>query len=198
MKQDKPKKPFYKKWWFWVLVFLFFVVMANANTSKKAPATQSDPEPKEVQETKAPETTEEKITTLIDELNLKYSDLEVSSSSGKVVISLHYDDTVWDETDFCRSCVSDYINLCQKAYELDGVEKVDYSAYVDLMDAKGNEAPEKGFQMCMAKSSFKSYTWKNLEYVPGTFDQIESDCEILFVYPGIKNKVNFDKFYYRG
>lgn len=38
---DKVKKPFYKRWWFWVFAFLFLLVMGNLNTQKpveEAPA----------------------------------------------------------------------------------------------------------------------------------------------------------------
>lgn len=38
----KQEKPFYKRWWFWLLAFLFLLVMGNMNTGRntQAPAVQ--------------------------------------------------------------------------------------------------------------------------------------------------------------
>jgi uncharacterized protein YneR len=196
----KQKKPFYKKWWFWVLVFLFLLAMGNANTQKTAPAdstpvaeaTKEEPQETPQEEEKDP------ITAIIDEQGFTYSDLDVvQTDSGLVKISLHYDDTSWDETDFCRECMSDYINICSKIYQIDGIEKVEYSVFVDLMDAKGNESSAKGFSMGMFKSTFNTYNWENIKYNPSSYKQIESDADI-YIHPGIKAKVNFDKMYYKG
>ncbi len=197
----KQKKPFYKRWWFWVLVFFFFVACANMNTQKTkttetAPVaeatTQEEPQETPQEEEKDP------ITAIIDEQGFSYSDLDViQTDSGLVKISLHYDDTSWDETSFCRECMSDYINICSKAYQIEDIEKVEYYVFVDLMDAKGNESKGKGFSMSMTKSVFDTYNWENIKYNPDSYKQIESDADI-YIHPGIKAKVNFDKMYYKG
>lgn len=196
----KQKKPFYKKWWFWVLVFFFFLACASSNvqktkTTETAPVaeatTQEEPKEEPQEEGKDP------ITAIIDEQGFSYSDLDVIQNNGLVKISLHYDDTSWDETDFCRECMSDYINICSKAYQIEGIEKVEYSVFVDLMDAKGNESKDKGFSMSMTKSVFDTYNWENIKYNPSSYKQIESDADI-YIHPGIKAKVNFDKMYYKG
>lgn len=195
----KQKKPFYKKWWFWLLVFLFLLVMGNMNTQKTAPA-ETTPVAEATTQEEPQETSQEKdpITAIIDEQGFSYSDLDVvQTDSGLVKISLHYDDTSWDETDFCRECMSDYINICSKAYQIEGIEKVEYYVFVDLMDAKGNESSAKGFSMEMFKSTFNTYNWENIKYNPDSYKQIESDADI-YIHPGIKAKVNFDKMYYKG
>ena len=195
------EKPFYKKWWFWLLVFLFLLVMGNMNTQKTAPAestpvaeatTQEEPQETPQEEEKDP------ITTIIDEQGFSYSDLDVAKTdSGLVKISLHYDDTSWDETDFCNSCLTDYINICSKVYQIDGIEKVEYFVFVDLTDAKGNESKDKGFSMSMTKSVFDTYNWENIKYNPDSYQQIESDADI-YIHPGIKPQVDFSKMYYKG
>ena len=192
----KQEKPFYKKWWFWVLVFFFFVACANMNTKKTAP-TESAPVA-EATTQEEPQEEKDPITAIIDEQGFSYSDLDViQTDSGLMKISLHYDDTSWDETDFCRECMSDYINICSKAYQIEGIEKVEYYVFVDLMDAKGNESKGKGFSMSMTKSVFDTYNWENIKYNPDSYKQIESDADI-YIHPGIKAKVNFDKMYYKG
>lgn len=191
---EKTKKPFYKKWWFWLLVFLFLLVMGNMNTKNKS----EDPEPAaEVQEDQQP--TEDPITALVSSMvPKKSSDLKVIVNEGTVMVSFHYDGDSWDETDFCRESLSDYINLCLKAYELDGVEKVNYAVFVDLIDSKGNADSEKGIQICMPKDVFNTYNWENMKYKPDSYDQIESDCEIFSIHAGIRKNVDTSKIYYKG
>lgn len=196
----KQEKPFYKKWWFWLLVFLFLLVMGNLNTQKTAPAetipvakatAQEDPQEAPQEEEKDP------ITAIIDEQGFSYSDLDVIQNNELVKISLHYDDTSWDETDFCNSCLTDYINICSKIYQIDGIEKVEYFVFVNLTDAKGNESKDKGFSMSMSKSVFDTYNWENIKYNPDSYQQIESDADI-YIHPGIKPQVDFSKMYYKG
>lgn len=192
----KQEKPFYKKWWFWLLVFLFLLVMGNLNTQKTAPAETTPVAEATTQE--KPQEEKDPITAIIDEQGFSYSDLDViQTDSGLVKISLHYDDTSWDETAFCRECMSDYINICSEAYQIEGIEKVEYFVFVDLMDAKGNESKGKGFSMSMTKSVFDTYNWENIKYNPDSYKQIESDAEI-YIHPGIKSQVDFSKMFYQG
>lgn len=191
----KQEKPFYKKWWFWLLVFLFLLVMGNMNTQKTAPTDSAPVAEATTQE--EPQEEKDPITAIIDEQGFSYSDLDVIHSSGLVKISLHYDDTAWDETDFCRECLSDYINMCSKIYQIEGIDKVEYYVFVDLMDAKGNESKGKGFSMSMSKSVFDTYNWENIKYNPDSYQLIESDADI-YINPGIKSKVDFSKMYYKG
>lgn len=191
---EKTKKPFYKKWWFWVFAFLFMLVMGNLNTGNK---TKDAPEPKAEAETVAPQTVEDQLTTIIDSLHFKYSDLEIITGST-TKISLHYDKESWDETRFCQSCLTDYINLCKQAYALDGIDKVEYYVFVNLTDPKGNETSEKGFSICMSKDVFNTYNWDNLEYVTDSYNQIASDCEFIDIHAGIEKNVDFSKVFYKG
>lgn len=191
---EKTKKPFYKHWWFYALVFLFFLVMGNLKTGKKEPAAP-EPKPEVVEE--APKSLEDQLTDLIDSLHFQYSDLEIVTGST-TKISLHYDKESWDETRFCQNCLTDYINLCKQAYSLDGIDKVEYYVFVNLIDAKGNETSEKGFSICMAKDAFTTYNWDNLEYVPDSYTQIASDCEFIDIHAGIMKNVDFSKVFYKG
>lgn len=191
----KQEKPFYKKWWFWLLVFLFLLVMGNLNTQKTAPAETAPATEATTQE--APQEEKDPITAIIDEQGFSYSDLDVIQNNELVKISLHYDDTSWDETDFCNSCLTDYINICSKIYQIDGIEKVEYFVFVNLTDAKGNESKDKGFSMSMSKSVFDTYNWENIKYNPDSYQQIESDADI-YIHPGIKPQVDFSKMYYKG
>lgn len=200
----KQEKPFYKKWWFWVLVFFFLLVMGNLNTGKKTPAdpTPNREEQKEVveapQESEEPQTIEAQITSIIDSLHFKYSDLQIQDNGSSIMITLHYDQDSWDETRFCSDCLTDYINLCKEAYSIDGIDKVEYYIFVNMIDAKGNETSQKGFAICMAKDVFNTYNWDNLAFMPDSYKQISSDCELFDIHAGIAKNVDFSKVFYKG
>ena len=188
------KKPFYKKWWFWVLVVIFFLIMGNMNTGNKTPEPVVENPPEVVEE---PQTEADQLTTIVDSLNFKYSDLNITEGST-TKISLHYDKELWDETRFCQSCLTDYINICKQAYEMDGIDKVEYYVYVDMTDSKGNSTSEKGFAICMTKDVFNTYNWDNLKFMPDSYNQISTDCEFIDIHAGIKKNVDFSKVFYKG
>ena len=142
---EKQKKPIYKKWWFWVLIVLLIPII-NPNKKQSSPDVTPAPEASVEATTEAsqePQTTEDKITAIIDSLNFKYSDLKIYDNGSSVKISLHYDEESWDETRLCSNCLTDYINLCKQAYEIDGIDKIEYFVFVNLMDPRGNEISER-------------------------------------------------------
>lgn len=189
----KQKKPVYKKWWFWVIIALVFLALVSGNKKESAPEASHE----ESQE-QTSDSTEGKITAIIDSLKFKYSDLKVYDNGNSVKISLHYDDSSWDETHLCSNCLTDYINLCAQGYEIEGIEKIEYYVFVTFQDAKGNETSEKGFAICMPKKNYNTYTWKNMEYKENSFSQIEADCDLLDIHAGIKKNVDINKVYYKG
>lgn len=197
---EKQKKPIYKKWWFWVLIV--FLILAFYPT-KKQPSTKETSAPETSSEatsevSQEPQSTTEKITAIIDSLNFKYSDLQIYDNGSSVKISLHYDKESWDETTFCCNCLTDYINLCAEAYQISGIEKIEYYVFCDLVDTRGNATSQKGFAMCMLKEKYNAYTWKNMEFISGSYSQIEADSEYIDIHAGIKKNVDFKKMYYKG
>ena len=190
------KRPFYKRWYFWVVIVIWFIVLANIGKKNSAPAQVTAPEP-EVQ-AEADESIEDQITTAIDSLNFNYSDLKVIEGMESLKVSLHYDDTAWDETRLVSNCLTDYVNLCTDLYSRDGITKVEYYVFCDLTDTRGNKVTEKAFAMCMTKENFDKYTWDNIKFTEGTYSQIESDSEYIDIHAGIKKNVDFNKVYYKG
>lgn len=187
---EKTKKPFYKRWWFFVFAFLFLLVMGNLNTGNKAAPTPTAKTQESKEET-------DPIRAAVDNQHFAYSEYEAINNNGLVKISLHYDKESWDETTFCNSCLTDYINICSELYQIEDINKVEYYVFVDLIDSKGNKDSQKGFSMCMPKDVYSSYTWENMEFMPDSYKQIEADSDI-YIYPGIKRNVDFSKMYYKG
>ena len=199
----KEKKPFYKKWWFWVLVALFFLVMGNANTGNKQVKPKEEPVEEvveEVSEEVKELTTEEQIAAIVKDLSIEQSDLKVIQGvpdDDRFKITYTSTATVWDETGLVSRFISDYIDICSQAYDIDGVNKIELYVFVPMTDAKGNEKNEKGFAMCMPRDAFRTFNWEKLKFTEGKYNVIESECEFLDIHLGISSKVDFDKVMYK-
>lgn len=191
---EKTKKPFYKKWWFWVLVFLFLLMMGNMNTGKKSEPEETAPE--EVVE----HSTEDKLTDIFNNLKIKNSDYKIvqgTPDTDRYAITFHYDDESWDETWFVTDMFTEYVNLCREGYELDGVNKIQFYVFVDLKDSKGNIKSEKGMAICMPKDKFETYNWDNMKYEK-QYETYNADCDLWDIHPGIRSKVDFAEVMYKG
>lgn len=148
-----------------------------------------------------PETTEDKIKAIVDAQHFKYSDYRFVTSpsdAGDVSITLHYDDGSWNETSFVVSCLTNYINICKDAYNIDGITQVEYYVFCDFTDPKGNQSSQKAFAISMKKDNFVTYNWDNLKGNSKAYSQIEEDCEFLDIHAGIRSHVDFDKVFYAG
>lgn len=204
----KEKKPVYKKWWFWVIAILFLIAISNSVSGDKYKTPEVSTEAASEASSEAsdetasmPQTTEEKLTSILDSIDVHYSDLKIVSSPTEPThygITYHYDEEEWDETSFITSCLSDYINLCLRAYEIDDVQELKLYVFTDLKDTKGHIDSEKGFSIYMPRENFETFDWSNLKNTIIDFNTIESECEFLTIHPGIKGNVNFDKIMYIG
>lgn len=193
------KKPFYKRWWFWVLAFLFLLVMGNMNTT-----TPTQEEQLPVEEETAPETKElsliDQVTAIVEDPSIGATDVKVVQGvpdADRFKITFTPKNSSWDDTGFVSDCLSDYIDVCSKAYQLDGVNNIELYVFVDFTDSKGNVNQEKGFSMCMPKKNFDTYTWENLKYTKGIYNTLINDCELWTVHAGIEKNVNYDDVMYK-
>lgn len=196
---QKAKKPFYKRWWFWVLAFLFLLVMGNMNIT-----TPTQEEQLPVEEETAPETKElsliDQVTAIVEDPSIGAKDVTVVQGvpdADRFKITFTPKNSSWDDTGFVSDCLSAYIDICSKAYALEGVNKIELYVFVDLTDSKGNVNHEKGFSMCMPKKNFDTYTWENLKYTKGIYNTLINDCELWTVHAGIEKNVNYDDVMYK-
>ena len=194
------KKPFYKRWWFWVLAFLFLLALGNMNTKSKSQVTEQEPIQKDtIQEVKELSLTDQ-VTAIVEDPSIGATDVKVVQGvpdADRFKITFTPKNSSWDDTDFVSDCLSDYIDICSKAYQLDGVNKIELYVFVDFTDSKGNVNQEKGFSMCMPKKNFDTYTWENLKYTKGIYNTLINDCELWTVHAGIEKNVNYDDVMYK-
>lgn len=194
------KKPFYKRWWFWVLAFLFLLAMGNMNTKSKSQVTEQEP----IQEDTVQEVKElsliDQVTAIVENPSIGATDVKVVQGvpdADRFKITFTPKNSSWDDTGFVSDCLSDYIDICSKAYQLDGVNNIELYVFVDFTDSKGNVNQEKGFSMCMPKKNFDTYTWENLKYTKGIYNTLINDCELWTVHAGIEKNVNYDDVMYK-
>lgn len=95
-----------------------------------------------------------------------------------------------NEVDIVRKHISAYIKFCLKAYEMDDVSSVTWTADSEMTDTKGNKSVYKVIELRMGKDTFHTYDWEGMEYKKGMFAQFESDCEICNIHPGIIGNVD--------
>ena len=197
---QKIKKPFYKRWWFWVLAFLFLLAMGNMNTKSKPQVTEQEPIQEDaVQEVKELPLTDQ-VTAIVEDPSIGATDVKVVQGvpdADRFKITFTPKNSSWDDTGFVSDCLSDYIDICSKAYQLDGVNNIELYVFVDFTDSKGNVNQEKGFSMCMPKKNFDTYTWENLKYTKGIYNTLINDCELWTVHAGIEKNVNYDDVMYK-
>lgn len=219
------KKSIFENPLFWLTIpgfFIFLFVIAVIITIIKNPSssasaqtmTEAIAEPsvneeagtaiEEIkEETEAPteedKPVEAQLKDIIDSLNIKYSDLDIyqdDPNRPQYIIRYLSEETFWDEKDFVTSNISNYINICKEAYVKD-TNKIELIVYVKMTDPRGNENEEKALDMCMTKDKFNQYNWENLQYSMIDFDILKSDCEDLYIHPGILKNVNTDDLYYK-
>lgn len=207
-------KPITKKWWFWLIVaagvvFWAFTWISALNglsetTTTSANMTPAAVDPKEEtpeQESKPeqePEemTTEDRLTAIIDSLGFDYSNLAIVPISEGYKISYNYDSGAWDETGLISGCLSDYINLCKEAYQMDDINKIELYVFCKMTDARGNEDYQKAFAISMPKENYDKYDWDNIKGAKGKYDVINEDCDLLDIHEGIKKNIDLNNIIY--
>ena len=101
-------------------------------------------------------------------------------------------DRPWDETAFVRKEMSNYIDYCTKAYEIDGVNNVLFNISAQMLDRYGEESNEVVMRLWMRKENFEKFNWGSLEYI-SVYDNFKLDSEMFVV--ELKNVDTEDVFY---
>lgn len=161
-----------------------------------APTTEPTPEPTPV----TYEATTESLTALFDSVyENEYQDFAIlvdaeEGGSGLCMISYKATGSYWDENALVTECVNTYIDFCRTAYTIDGITTVDMTVSVPMVDDRGNENTETGVEISMAKDVFALYNWDNV--TGSVMDQMERDCSIFYIHPGILKNVDDDDIIY--
>lgn len=127
----------------------------------------------------------------IDSLSVSYDNVTES-----YLVSYYPTSDVWDETQFVRNNLTDYIDFCKEAYTIDGVTSITFQITTTLQDSKGNESIEDVMDVRMSKDMFNSFNWDNMEFKSDSYNSIVNSCDFYWLYPGILANIDSSKIYY--
>lgn len=120
-------------------------------------------------------------------------------SNGEYIIQYEYTRTLWNENDLVSHCISDYINYCVEAYQLDTVNNISFAIFVPLsaVDEKGNKTENMNhvISIQMKESAFNTFVWTNLEYT-NIYDIFTKNCDNFYLAPEIGKYVNTSEIIY--
>lgn len=191
----------FEKWWFWLFIaIIVFLIAFGARSKPDVKSLEKMPTEVASEVPEEEKTTIAKLNDILDSLNIKYEDLDIyqdDPDKPQYIIRYLSDDTFWNEKAFVIDNISNYVKICAEAYQIDDINKIELIIYCKMTDARGNEDENLAFDMCMLKDNYDKYNWKNLEYSKINYDVLKSDCEELYIHPGISKNVNFDDLYYK-
>ena len=202
---EKGKKPFYKKWWFWLLIILIIGGIGAAGgsggdskeaTTQTASETQSSAA-NEKTETKTYTADAESLTALFqDTFDFDYENLTVQQDKdGLWTVHYYPTNATWDNKSFIQENINWYITYCQKAYQIDGVDNVEFDVDTLFKDDKGNESVDNAMFMNMKKAEFDSFNWENLKYQP-IYQQMDDYSATFWVHGALLKDVDTSKIDY--
>ena len=140
------------------------------------------------------------VSSIIADLNIDYDNISIIQGvdSGQLRVSYDYTGTAWDDTVLICDLLTDYINICQSAYQRDDIGKIELFIFGNMASTGGTSDRQKLLSICINKESFNGYDWDTIEFMPDTFDDIRAGCELLDIHAGIEQNVDFSKVYYKG
>lgn len=127
----------------------------------------------------------------VDNVKAEYNDVFMSYT-----ITYDYMDSVWDNADFVRKALSDYINYCQYAFKIPGIDCVSFEINTNMTDERGNVNMKNVMSIRMTKKAFSAYSWENMEYRSGLYSNFQRDSDFFWVYPGIAATLDDKNIYY--
>ena len=207
------KKPFYKKWWFILIVAIIVLgAIGNAiggddkgNAKKDNPTKQEESAKKEVSaETKEnkepakeeakkeekPKTPEERATAFVNKKlkdktnNDKDRIVSVGVKNNSFEIILNGDDNF--TTNMIRiGMISKSADLFEEVSKYEDITANDITIgwMMTLVDQYGNENDQPVLKVQLSKDKLAKINWKNFDY-----NNLENIADAYFVHPALKDK----------
>lgn len=176
----KQEKPFYKRWWFWLLAFLFLLVMGNMNTGRntQAPAVQ------EVKE----EVKEDPLLTYFSQAT-GVKEATINEEKDYIGITYTLDSTPYDYTDYVSKGLTHFVKTAKSIFE-----NTDCNTLRMDMQVDGSAVTS----LIITRDNFESIDWNSLAYTEGIYDQINDKFDKFYVESTLMKDVNTSKIMYKG
>lgn len=200
---DVKQKPFYKKWWFWFIVVVIIIACAAAGTNDNQDSSVSNSsnqvESSESQKTenidhdtiirtleenfyKSPEIFNRIIIPEVEDLEIRYNE-----DNDCYIVSYVITNAYGLATLFVRENISDYIDFCRLAYDIDNVNHI-------RVEIRGEGYLEDSSKMEdlvyfeTSKKDFQAIDWETYEYEP-VYDVISQCCNEFYIHKEILDNV---------
>ncbi|MDD3960123.1 MAG: hypothetical protein PHF65_08035 [Oscillospiraceae bacterium] len=198
------KKPFYKKWWFIVIVVLVGLGIIGSlinqgddgeiNTEETTTATEQTTgiaESKSTTEEKAnfEDMTEEEILEAIsvdiaDENGMEYMESSISTSIVKIKVG-----TMWDEDHLMSKSAVCTVDLIEQIFEHTNADRIKVFFYVTMIDAKGNESEDTAVSYLILKEEAADINYENFRDMVLDYNKLIAISEETYIHPGIKKNL---------
>jgi len=100
----------------------------------------------------------------------------------------------YDETSVVKGAYHTLVSFGLKAFQIDGVDKVDVILNSKFTDEYGKSNEEKAVELSMREDEFNKYDWKGLAY-QNVYEQMLNSCDDYYIHPAIIRNLNTDKLY---
>jgi cytoskeletal protein RodZ len=189
---EKPKKPLWKKWWFWLAVFLILAAVGNqggektqtttAKPQQESAATQEAPQATQTEESAPapdpePATIEDKVkAVIIDTLKEKTNmdkerivKVEVNDHLGTekegdkiALITLNADENLTAKLTKGGMLMKSS-DLFPALFELQEIEEAVIFWQLTLVDTFGNESDDTVLKLGLNRETAEKINWKNFD-----------------------------------
>ena len=183
--KEKEKKPFYRTWWFWLILVLVLFFCLPARRPKETDTKESTP---------AAEATEAKTEEVVEvdpleEIVKDLKNVETKTAGNTVDITYELNSTPYDYTDYVSKALTDYVETSSKIFS-----DTDYTSIrMDMKDDSGIIT-----SLIMSKDSFKSISWSDDAYTEGIYDRIIDKFDKFYVESTLMKNVDTSKVMYKG
>lgn len=195
--KDVNQKPFYKRWWFVLIVVLF--IFAGIGGILDSAGVQTDKE-KEIETTKMEEekakkeeNERKKNRTTVEVIDEDYDKVDdVSLKDGLLTLETN-PGTVWSENSLFHA-VYDLFEVMHEAFEDNSIDEIEAEIQIMMVDSKGNESDESVITYVYTRDSFKELNYdKFSEMAFGQQWRILNEADGYFIHPGIYKNLK-DKY----
>ena len=98
----------------------------------------------------------------------------------------------YDVTFMVKTAYREFITYGIKAFQIDGVDEIEFSYWGNITDQYGNTNKEKVVTLSMIKEEFKKYNWQSLDG-QNIYQQMVNSCDEHFIHGAIFKNLKTDK-----
>lgn len=196
---SKPKKPFYKRAWFWIIILVIAVFAVNQDEEpveetasanvEEANQNEKNEQKAEEEKTDKPEESK-KEETVVDKIKKSSNADNVTLENGVLTIEDEVT-TFWNETSILKNNVYNMFSEFDKGFADESVNKINVVLSTVMIDQKGNESLDEIIKFEYSREDFEELNFKNfLNMASSQTWRILNESNSYWIHPGIFKNVD--------